>query len=94
MFNKLLHIFRNTPFGRETLFQSIYFCKQVGAIPAIYIPEFPKFLMYFENNVVQVDLDDSYLISKDTALEHVAEILEQENIKSDFIKPQNFIIFL
>lgn len=90
MINRLLHIFRNTPIGRETLFQSIYFCKQVGAIPVIYIPEFPKFLMYFENDVVQVDLDDSYLISKDTALEHVAEILEQKNIKSDFIKPQNF----
>ena len=51
--------------------QSIYFCRQVGVAPVIYIPEFIKFLMYFENDVVQVDLDASYLTSPGTAIEHV-----------------------
>ena len=58
---QIFHIFRNTPFGRETLLQSIYFCKMTGTSLIIYIPEFTKFLMYFDNEVVQVDLDSSYL---------------------------------
>ena len=56
MAQKLFHIFRNTPLGRETLLQSIYFCQKIGVLPTIYIPEFTKFLMYFENDVVQVDI--------------------------------------
>ncbi len=58
---RLLHIFRNTPFGREILLQSLYFCKTIRAIPHIYIPETTKFLLYFEHDAIQVDLDGSYL---------------------------------
>ena len=68
MDQQLLHIFRNNPLGRETLLQSLYFCKTMGVAPVIYIPEHTKFLMYFENDVVQVDLDSSYLTSPETAL--------------------------
>ena len=32
---RLLHIFRNTPLGRETLLQSIYFCKQMAVTPIV-----------------------------------------------------------
>jgi hypothetical protein len=87
---QLFHIFRNTPLGRETLFQSLYFCNIIGASPCIYIPKHIKFLMYFENDVVQVDLDDSYLVSPETSLEHATEIAEQSGVKPRFITPKNF----
>jgi len=90
MDTQLFHIFRNTPLGRETLLQSVYFCKKVGASLIIYIPEFTKFLMYFENDVVQIDLDDSYLTSPETALKHAKELLDQGKIKARFLEPKNF----
>jgi len=90
MENRLLHIFRNNPFGRETLLQSIYFCNKVGAFPVIYIPKTTKFLMYFDNDVVQVDLDKSYLISPETAKKRATELLEQGGISARFLDPKHF----
>lgn len=90
MAQKLFHIFRNTPLGRETLLQSIYFCKQIGVLPTVYIPQATKFLMYFENDVVQVDLDASYLNDPETAREHVQELLNAAEIKLDLFKPKNY----
>ena len=90
MESRLLHIFRNNPFGRETLLQSIYFCNKVGASPVIYIPKTTKFLMYFDNDVVQVDLDKSYLISPETALKRATELLEQGGISARFLDPKHF----
>lgn len=90
MENRLLHIFRNNPFGRETLLQSIYFCNNVGASPVIYIPKTTKFLMYFDNDVVQVDLDKSYLISAETALKRATELIEQKGISARFLDPKHF----
>jgi len=90
MAQKLFHIFRNTPLGRETLLQSIYFCQQMGVTPTVYIPESTKFLMYFENDVVQVDLDTSYLNDPDTALPHAEQLLEAARIKPDLFRPKNY----
>ena len=90
MTQKLFHIFRNTPLGRETLLQSIYFCRKMGVLPTIYIPESTKFLMYFENDVVQVDLDPSYLNDPDTATTHVEQLLEGTKIKPDLFTPKNY----
>jgi len=90
MEHQLFHIFRNTPLGRETLLQSIYFCNKVGASPVIYIPKHTKFLMYFENDVVQVDLDESYLTAPKTALAHATELLTQCALKPRFLTPKNF----
>ena len=90
MESRLLHIFRNNPFGRETLLQSIYFCNKVGAFPVIYIPKTTKFLMYFDNDVVQVDLDKSYLISPGTALKHATELVEQAGMSARFLDPKHF----
>jgi hypothetical protein len=90
MNHQLLHIFRNSPLGRETLLQSIYFSKQAKVSPVIYIPKSTKFLMYFENDVVQIDLDDSYLMSPDTALEHATELLEQAGIEPRFLDPKHY----
>jgi hypothetical protein len=90
MAQRLFHIFRNTPLGRETLLQSTYFCKKMGVLPTVYIPESTKFLMYFENDVVQVDLDPSYLNDPDTAVTHVETLLQAENFKPDLFKPKNY----
>ena len=87
---QLFHIFRNNPFGRETLLQSIYFCKKVGASPVVYIPKFTKFLMYFDNDVVQIDLDSSYVSSPDTAVAHATELLEQGGLSARFFDPKHF----
>jgi len=87
---KLLHIFRNTPFGRETFLQSLYFCKRIKATPVVYIPENDKFLFYFSSDVIQVDLDHSYLTDPDTAEEHARDLLADEGLKSIFYRPKNF----
>ena len=90
MYGRLLHIFRNTPLGRETLLQSVYFCKKAELSLSIYIPKSTKFLLYFESDVVQVDLDDSYLKFNDTAHRHAAELVESEGLKPEFLEPKNF----
>ena len=90
MTQRLFHIFRNTPLGRETLLQSIYFCQQMGVLPTVYIPESTKFLMYFENDVVQVDLDASYLNDPDTAMAHAEALLEAARIQPDLFRPTNY----
>ncbi|MBI9086822.1 MAG: universal stress protein [Desulfobacterales bacterium] len=90
MEHHLFHIFRNTPFGRETLLQSLYFCRTVGVAPILYIPEHTKFLMYFENDVVQVDLDSAYLTAPETARDHAETLLREAGFEPDFFSPKHF----
>jgi nucleotide-binding universal stress UspA family protein len=90
MYSQLFHIFRNTPFGRETFMQSLYFCKQIDATPVVYIPKFIKFLMYFDNDVVQVDLDGSYLTDPDTAEAHARELMARYDLTPKFFRPKHF----
>ena len=87
---QLLHIFRNTPFGRETLLESSYFCKTVGKELVVYIPKTLKFLFYFENDVVQIDLDASYLTSPETAQEHATAIIRSSGLEPVFYEPKDF----
>jgi len=86
---QLLHIFRNNPLGREILLQSLFFCKVVRASLVIYIPRHKQFLMDFENNVVKVDLDKSYLTSPQTAVEHATQLAGQNGIPIKFIIIEN-----
>jgi len=83
---KLFHIFRNTP----TLLQSLFFCNTVGSSLVVYIPKHTKFLMYFGNDVVQVDLDGSYLTAPGTALEHASALAQEAAIKPVFLEPKNY----
>jgi len=89
MATKLFHIFRNNPLGRETLLQSIYFCKMVGVYLIIYIPNDTKFWLYVGNNAVQVDLDKSYLGSPKTAIKRATELVEENGIMAKFINSAN-----
>ncbi|MFH2090879.1 MAG: universal stress protein [Pseudomonadota bacterium] len=87
---KLFHIFRNTPFGRETFLQSLYFCKTIHAYPVVYIPRTDKFLMYFPNDAVQVDLDGSYLSTPETAESRATNLLNDAGFTPMFYEPKNF----
>ena len=90
MRNQLFHVFRNTPFGRETLMQSIYFCKMTKTSLKVYIPKHPQFLMYFENEIVTVDLDRSFLKSPKTAREHAESIIKAGGLEPSFLTPKRF----
>ena len=92
MENELLHVFRNTPFGREALMQSANFCKRVGLAMEIYLPRHPQFLMYFERGVVTVDLDREFLQSAETAREHASEIADAFSIPYGFVEPTRFLV--
>ncbi len=90
MEDRLLHVFRNTPLGRETLLQSLYFCTTLGSSLHIYVPQTTQFLMYFDHDAVRVDLDDSYLTEPQTAERHARELAEENGIKPNFLIPKNF----
>ncbi len=87
---RLLHIFRNTPFGRETLLHSLYFCESLGLDMTVYIPRMPRFLMYFEHEAVQVDLDGSYLADPDSATEHLNEIARGRDVLLEILAARDF----
>jgi hypothetical protein len=87
---RLLHVFRNTPLGRESLLQSAHFCKTLSVSLHVYIPESKQFLMYFDHDIVQVDLDGSYLTSPSTAEEHARQLAGTFGIKPNFFKPKNY----
>ncbi|MFP3982358.1 MAG: universal stress protein [Desulfurivibrionaceae bacterium] len=91
MEKQLLHVFRNTPLGRELLLQSTYFCKTLGITPVVYIPNYSSFLIYFAFNIVQVDLDSSYLRNPGTARKHVREIFELQGMPEPyFLETETF----
>jgi len=46
--------------------------------------------MYFDNDVVQVDLDKSYLSSPETALKHATELVEKAGMNARFLDPKHF----
>lgn len=70
----LVHIYRNTPFGRETLLTSASFCRALGLPLNVYVPTERRFLLYFEHNAVQVSLDGSYLTDPESARARAAAI--------------------
>lgn len=90
MNRQLLHIFRNTPFGREVFLQSLYFAKHTDTTPKVYIPESRQFLMYFKNTVVTVDLDHTFLTSPKTAPFHAEETIKNAGFEPDFLIPESF----
>ena len=85
----LLHVFRNTPLGRETLMQSIHFCRTLDIGLDIYIPDALSFMMYFEDEAVQVDLDRSYLFEPETAAEHARSLAAEAGLQPRIITPKH-----
>jgi hypothetical protein len=92
MKRRFLHIYRNTPLGRETLLQSIHFCKTLNLSLSVYIPESKRFLLCCGrgvNGALPIDLDKSYFVSPGNALRHAKELTEKEGIEPKWITPQN-----
>jgi hypothetical protein len=89
MHANLLHVFRNTPLGRETFMQSIYFCQTLDLELTVYIPDAVRFMMYFNAEAVQVDLDRSYLNDLATAKDRILALIENAGLKHRFIAPVN-----
>jgi len=90
MVKRLLHVFRNTPLGRETYLQSIHFCKTLDVDLHVYIPVAKQFLMYFDHDLVQVDLDSSYLAGRKTAKTHALELAQDAGLTPAFFEPKHF----
>ena len=86
----LFHVFRNTPFGRDTLLQSVYFARKLDLPITLYIPKHQQFIMHFTNASVTVDLDRGFLASQETARLHAENILLENDIKTHFFEPTNF----
>ncbi len=85
----LLHIFRNSPMGRENLMQSVYFCQQqFGLSLSIYIPETTQFGMDFGGNRVAIQLDHSYVAHSATAREHAEQVLAGSRCAVQFFVPR------
>ncbi len=90
MHKGILHIYRNTPLGREFLYQSIFFSQKVNTPLYIYIPKYKNFNMYFEDRVVSVSLEPSYFRDSKRAKERVQKILKEKNAVANFIEPKEF----
>lgn len=86
----ILHIYRNVPFGKETLLSSIYFSKKIDSELFVYIPRYRKFNMYFDNQAVQVTLDPSYLKDQDLAEKRVLDIIKREGAFASILKVEDF----
>lgn len=86
----IFHIFRNTPLGRETLFQSMYFAQTLQIPLRVYIAQTTRFLMYFDQAVVQIDLDASYLRSPETARRHLDDLIKQTEVTAGMVVPRHF----
>ncbi len=88
MNSRLMHVFHNTPFGREAFLQSIYFCEKTGLGLKVYIPEHSQFAMSFQGESVTVDLDKSFLGSAETARRHARELLGPAGVEASFLEPE------
>ena len=69
--------------------QSIYFCQLLDVGLTIYIPDSVRFMMYFDHDAVQVDLDRSYLSSPETAAERAFSLAAERGLKPDLLVPKN-----
>lgn len=90
----LLHIFRNSPMGRESLMQSAYFCKQqFGLSLTVFIPKSMELSLDIESgrHPLTILLDGSYVAYPETARKHAEQILSEVNCAYEFYAPDKFI---
>jgi hypothetical protein len=87
---RMLHVFRNTPLGRETLLMSVYFSTKCRLKLSVYIPRHDQFLMYFDNAIATIELDSTFLRSPKTAHQHAEQILTGSRLDFSFLEPERF----
>ncbi|RME24762.1 MAG: universal stress protein [Deltaproteobacteria bacterium] len=90
MEGQLFHVFRNTPFGREMFLQSLYTCSKLGLAASVLVPKHKQYLMYFEHQVVTLELDDSFLTSPQTAKHRAGELARQFGVEATWLEPKEF----
>ena len=81
----LLHVYRNTPLGRETLRQAADFVKKTNGQLHVYLPKFNRFLFYFENEALEIRLDESYLYFQDEAESRMQELLQTIGVEANVV---------
>lgn len=69
--------------------QSLYFCRTLDIGLTIYVPDSVRFLMYFDHDAIQLDLDRSYLNDPETATERVHVLASEVGLKPRLLKPKN-----
>jgi nucleotide-binding universal stress UspA family protein len=69
--------------------QAIYFCKTMDIGLDIYIPDTLSFMMYFDDDAVQIDLDKSYLADPETAEEHARALAADAGLKPRFLNAKH-----
>ncbi len=88
MKDRMFHVFRNSPMGRENLMQAVYFChKQFGVSLSVYIPTTKRFVVPFESEEIMVELDNSYLQYPETAKGRVETLFEDGNVALSLFEP-------
>jgi len=87
MDKQMLHVFRNTPFGRDTFLQSVSFAKRVKVPLQVYIPKFRQFLMYFPQRVVTVDLNRYFLFDPKSAQQHAEALIAELDADAQLFEP-------
>lgn len=86
---RVLHVFRNTPIGRETLLGAIQLCAKTGMQLYLYLPEEPRFTLQFEEELVEVPLDGSYVTDRGTARRHAEGLADEARVKIHWVKPHH-----
>ncbi len=88
--DSMFHVFRNTPFGRETFLQAMDFCQKLDLQLQVYIPKSRKFLLYLGNRALQIELTSAYMRSPATAEEHVQELIREDPDRVHFYTPADY----
>jgi len=80
MVHKIFHVWRNTPFGRETLRQTVFFAQRLGVQVELIQPRTSKCLLDFGGELISLSLDASYLRSPGTARVEAERLLEDKQL--------------
>jgi len=91
MSRALFHIFRNSPLGRENLLQSIYFCQKLRNLPiTVFQPTATQCAMYFDSDVVTIDLDSTYTQYEETSCKRIEELVAASGLNWEVYAPTDF----
>lgn len=82
---KVIHVYRNTPLGRETLIQAADFVKKINGELNIFLPEYDRILYYFENDATEIRLDESYLYFREQARSRMEKALKLIGVEAHIV---------
>ena len=86
---RILHVYRNTPVGRETLLGATWLGERTGVQLRIFVPSEPRFALNLGTDLVEIPLDSSYLTSPETARDHVEATLTNRRVAYRFVEPSH-----